>query len=600
MEERDEESGRFVCDFVERLPTTDTGKPFRLYEWQRETLMEFYSTMERDEESGRLLRKYQYLYLEIPKKNGKSELSAALGLYHLFGDGELNAEVYLCAADKDNAGIVFRAAVFMLETAPWTAKMIARGELKVVRSQKRIEYRRRVKAENGGLRWVTVGLMQVLSSESYSKHGYKPSCVIFDELHAQPDRKLWDVMTGAAGAAHDQPVWIVLTTAGDDPDRHSIGWEIHERAVAIRDARQLRRILAEGDDPRQVLSLRRAEEDDLPRAQAALLERDESNWLPVLYGLTAMFGDDPDDLDRVDIWDEALWYRCNPSLGKHLTLRALRLEAQAAKKSPAAEKLFRWLRLNQWISVKAVGWLPLTLYDKTQWNRPEWKALSAPERRAAVREYLRGKKCYGGLDLSTTTDLTALALLFPPQAGLESWVVLFWAWRPEDGTLEAEQRDHVPYRDWARAGFLELCPGDMVDFSMVEETVAAVAEEFQLDTLGVDPYLSRTLTPRLMERHIPVIEVPQDMKNISPAMKEVERLIRLHQMLHEHNTCARFCVGGVRCYVDANENIRPLKNRSNNRIDIVSAWLTGMATALIRMPVGPDINEHVLDPTWSL
>lgn len=401
MEERDEESGRFVCDFVERLPTTDTGKPFRLYEWQRETLMEFYSTMERDEESGRLLRKYQYLYLEIPKKNGKSELSAALGLYHLFGDGELNAEVYLCAADKDNAGIVFRAAVFMLETAPWTAKMIARGELKVVRSQKRIEYRRRVKAENGGLRWVTVGLMQVLSSESYSKHGYKPSCVIFDELHAQPDRKLWDVMTGAAGAAHDQPVWIVLTTAGDDPDRHSIGWEIHERAVAIRDARQLRRILAEGGDPRQVLSLRRAEEDDLPRAQAA-------------------------------------------------------------KKSPAAEKLFRWLRLNQWISVKAVGWLPLTLYDKTQWNRPEWKALSAPERRAAVREYLRGKKCYGGLDLSTTTDLTALALLFPPQAGLESWVVLFWAWRPEDGTLEAEQRDHVPYRDWARAGFLELCPGDKI------------------------------------------------------------------------------------------------------------------------------------------
>ena len=131
MEERDEESGRFVCDFVERLPTTDTGKPFRLYEWQRETLMEFYSTMERDEESGRLLRKYQYLYLEIPKKNGKSELSAALGLYHLFGDGELNAEVYLCAADKDNAGIVFRAAVFMLETAPWTAKMIARGELKL-------------------------------------------------------------------------------------------------------------------------------------------------------------------------------------------------------------------------------------------------------------------------------------------------------------------------------------------------------------------------------------------------------------------------------------------------------------------------------------
>ena len=142
MIQYDKAAGQFVCDFVERLPTTDTGKPFRLYRWQRETLMEFYSTMELDSESERWLRRYQYLYLEIPKKNGKSELSAALGIYHLFGDGELNAEVYICAADKENAGIVFRAAVFMLETAPWTAKMIARGELKIIRSQKKIEYRR--------------------------------------------------------------------------------------------------------------------------------------------------------------------------------------------------------------------------------------------------------------------------------------------------------------------------------------------------------------------------------------------------------------------------------------------------------------------------
>lgn len=329
----DRAAGQFVCDFVERLPTTDTGKPFRLYGWQRDTLMEFYSTLEPDGESGELLQQYQYLYLEIPKKNGKSELAAALGLYHLFGDGELNAEVYLCAADKDNASIVFRAAVFMLESAPWTAKMIARGELKITKSQKKIEYRQQRRAENGGTRWVTVGLMAVLSAEAFSKHGYKPSCVIFDELHAQPNRDMWDVMTGAAGSAHQQPVWIVLTTAGDDPDRKSIGWEIHEKAVAIRDARQLRGILAEGGDPRQVLSLRDVEEGELPRAQAALLERDESNWLPVLYGLTAMYGDDPEVLEELDIWDEALWYRCNPSLGKHLKLRTLRLEAQAAKRA---------------------------------------------------------------------------------------------------------------------------------------------------------------------------------------------------------------------------------------------------------------------------
>ena len=590
----DQESGRFVCDFVERLPTTDTGKPFRLYTWQQKTLMEFYSTMDRDEESEQLLRRYQYLYLEIPKKNGKSELAAALGLYHLFGDGELNAEVYLCAADKDNASIVFRAAVFMLETAPWTAKMIARGELKIVKSQKRIEYRQRVKAENGALRWVNVGLMQVMSAEAFSKHGYKPSCVIFDELHAQPNRDMWDVMTGAAGSAHDQPVWIVLTTAGDDPDRKSIGWEIHERAAAIRDARQLREVLAQGGDPRQVLSLRRVSQDELPQAQEALLARDESNWLPVLYGLTALYGDDPDELAKADIWDEALWQQCNPSLGEHLKLRALRLEAQAAKKSPAAEKLFRWLRLNQWISVKAVGWLPLTLYDKTQWGP------SAKAERAQWVEKLRGKRCYGGLDLSTTTDLTALTLLFPPQPGLDTWVALFQAWRPIEGVEDAERRDHVPYRDWARAGFLELCEGDMIDFIQVEEAAVQAAERCRLEYLGVDPYLSRTLTQRLTDRGLNVVEIPQTMPSLSPAMKELERLIRLHQMRHVHNTCARWCFGNVRCAVDGNENMKPMKNRSIGRIDITVSWIIAMATALVAAGQKPDLAAAMDRPGFSL
>ena len=589
-----EESGRFVCDFVERLPTTGTGKSFHLYDWQRETLMKFYSAMDQDEETGRLLRQYQYLYLEIPKKNGKSELAAALGLYHLFGDGELNAEVYLCAADKDNASIVFRAAVFMLETAPWTAKMIARGELRIIRSQKRIEYRQRLQAENGSLRWVTVGLMQVLSAEAFSKHGYKPSCVIFDELHAQPSREMWDVMTGAAGAAHDQPVWIVLTTAGDDPDRKSIGWEIHERAVAIRDARQLRAIQAQGGDPRQVLSLRRVSDDDLPRAQEALLAREESNWLPVLYGLTALYGDDPEDLEAVDIWDERIWFLCNPSLGQHLKLRALRLEAQAAKKSPAAEKLFRWLRLNQWISVKAVGWLPLTLYDKTQWGP------SAKAERGEWVKGLEGLRCFGGLDLSTTTDLTALTLLFPPQPGLDTWVALFQAWRPQEGVEDAERRDHVPYKDWARAGFLELCEGDMIDFIQVEEAAAQANRHYHLEYLGVDPYLSRTLTQRLTERGLSVVEIPQTMPSLSPAMKELERLIRLHQMLHVHNTCARWCFGNVRCAVDGNENIKPMKNKSTGRIDITVSWIIAMATALMAASQKPDLAAAMDRPGFSL
>lgn len=595
----DREAGQFVCDFVERLPTTDTGKPFVLHPWQRDAIMEFYSTLEPFGEVGydteALVRKYQYLYLEIPKKNGKSELAAALGLYHLFADGERSAEVYLCAADKENAGIVFQAAVFMLETAPWTAKMVASGELKIIRSRRRIEFYHRHRADNGRIDWVMVGCLQVLSAEAYSKHGYRPSCVIFDELHSQPNRDLWDVMTFGAGSGRRQPVWIVLTTAGDDPDRKSIGWEVHEQAVAIRDARQLQTVMAQGGDPRQVLSLRHAAEEDMEQAKAALLKRDRPNWLPVLYGLTAMYGDDPDDLAQIDIWDEALWYQCNPSLGTHLALRTLRLEAREARQSGAGEKLFRWLRLNQWIAVKAVGWLPLTLYDKTQIG-PSQKA----EREAWVREHLTGKTCYGGLDMSMTTDLTALTLLFPPQDGLDTWVALFRAWRPKDTVLEAERRDHVPYRDWERAGFLTLCEGDMVDYREVTAAVIKAAETYDLQALGVDQHLTQTITPALQDAGILVIAIPQTMMGMSPAMKEMEQLIRRREMLHVHNTCARWNFGNVRCAVDGNENIKPMKNRSIGRIDITVAWIIAMAAAIQRRNAPPDLNAALERGDYSM
>lgn len=566
------DAGKFVCAFIEHLPTTSTGKPIRLYDWERAPLMEFYSTMDRDADTGELLRHYWYLYLEIPKKNGKSELAAALGIYHLFADGELNSEVYICAADKDNASIVFNAAVYMLQEAEWTAKMIARGELKIVESQRKVIYRRKKRTGNGGTKWVNAGLMKVLSAEAFSKHGYKPSCVIFDELHAQPNRDLWDVMTFGSGDARRQPVYIVLTTAGDDPDRKSIGWEIHQKAVAVRDARQLKEIRARGGDPRTVLSLRHVAEEDLPAAEHDLLERDLSNWLPVLYGLTATFGDDPDDLKKIDIWDERLWHMVNPSLGKHLKIRTLRIEARDAKKDEAAEKLFRWLRLNQWISVKAVGWLPLTLYDKTQWN--------------GDLETLKGKKCFGGVDLSSTTDLTAFVLFFPAQPGLEKAVFLPHIWRSGMDIATAEARDHVPYRDWARARFLTICDGDTIDFPLVRETIVCAARDYDLQMIGFDPYLSRTITQDIQAcikgETTTIVEIPQDMKNLSPAMKEIETGMRKHEMLHVHNTCARWCFGNVRCAVDGNENKKPMKNRSTGRIDptvagiiAVAAWMIG-------------------------
>ena len=429
------------------------GRPFELLPWEEQAIREFYGVQVRDDD-GEWVRYRRFLYDEIAKKNGKSEFAAGLGLYHLLCDGETRPQVGVFAADKINADIIYQCAKFMVEHTALSKP--AHAPLAWCRDSVR-----EIRTRFGGV-------MKVYSSEAESKHGFSFSAIIIDELHAQPNRRLWDVLTTGSDAARRQQAVIVLTTAGDDPDRKSIGWEVHEKC---------RRLLAwrNGEPERE-------------------LDEDDPQWCPIMYGVSVLTGDDPERIAALDIYDEALWKLCNPSYGVTIKPRQFRAEARAARQNEAAERNFRWLRLNQWIATKDVGWIPLTIYDKTQWGP------SAKADREAWLERLRGKKCFGGLDLSTTTDLTALVLLFPPQEGLDTWVALFRAWRPGDGVLEAEQRDHVPYRDWERAGFLELCEGDMIDFVQVEEAAARAAEEYKLLALGVDPYLSRTLTQRLMER----------------------------------------------------------------------------------------------------
>lgn len=526
-----EEYADFAVNFVECLKHVDGkwyGVPFDLLPWQKKALSEFYGNVKEND-----ARQYQYLYLEIPKKNGKSELSAALGLLHTFADGEMHGEVYICAADKANASIVFNVALGMIEQSSTLKK-----RAKIKESTKEITDT------------VSKTTMKVLSAEAYSKHGYKPSCVIFDELHAQPNRELWDIMTFGSGSARFQPVWIVLTTAGDDPDRNSIGWEVHEKAKKILDYRNG---ITEGN-------------------------YDNPIWLPIMYGL----GGEYEEIKDIDIYNEEVWYNCNPSLGHTIEIDTLRQEALDAKQNEYSERLFRWLRLNQWIATKVIGWLPLPLYDKTSAETPN----------------LKGKRCYGGLDLSSTTDLTALVLLFPPQEGLDKWFVLFNAWITEEKMQERSKRDKVDFDKWVNDGFVKTTPGNCIDFDFIESEIYRVSDEYELRMLGVDPYLSRMLTQHAMKEGINVVEIPQDMKNMSPAMKEIERLLRNELISHETNPCARWCFGNVRIATDGNENMKPMKNKSIGRIDITVAWIIAMATALMNEVVS--LNDKIMSDDWSL
>lgn len=532
------------------------GKPFELLPWQREFIREFFGVQVKDPD-GTWVRYRRFGYEEIPKKNGKSEFAAGLGLYFLLADGEKLPHVGLFAADKIQADIIYQCAKYMVDHT-------AMSEPK----HKPLVYCRDSVRE---IRTRYGGLMKVYSDEVENKHGISYSAILCDELHAwkgAAGRKRWTVLTEGSDAARRQQAVLVMTTAGDDPDRMSIGWEIHEKC-------------------RKILAWRRGEPENPG-------DTDSPAWMPIMYGVSVLTGDDPDKLSELDIQSEDLWKQCNPSYGVTLNPRKFRQDAREAQKSEAAERNFRWLRLNQWISVKDVGWLPLTLYDKTQIG-PSKKA----ERETWIQEHLAGKMCFGGLDMSKTTDLTAFVLIFPPQDGLETAVALFQAWRPLDGVLEAEKRDHVPYRDWERAGFLTLCKGDMVDYRDIIEAVLEAKELYNLQYLGVDQHLTETVTPMLQDEGITVIAISQTMMGMSPAMKELERLIRKREMRHVHNTCARWCFGNVRCAVDGNENMKPMKDRSTGRIDITVAWIIAVAVWLIYKAQNP-FDKTKLEEDWSI
>lgn len=488
-------------EFIQMLKLTDDfyGQPFTLLDWQHEVLWDVYGTV-----NGEGFRQYRYAYLEIPKKNAKTTTIAGLAVYHLTCDPP-QGQIYCCAADRSQATLVYKAAVGMIEQDEELKKL-----LKITESRKEIE-----NIETGTI-------MKVLSAEAYTKHGINPTVVIFDELHAQPNRDLWDVMTFGAGAARKEPLWWVITTAGDDPDRHSIGWEIHEQAVKIKDGELV--------DPTWYVKIYGANEDD-------------------------------------DIFAEETWFKTNPSLGHTISLESVRQEALAARNNEAAERLFRWLRLNQWISLKRVGWQPLTLWDQTSggWNLSD----------------LIGKKCYIGLDLSSTTDLTAACYLFPPQKDFSDWRAIFDAWIPEDSMKERVKRDHVPYDRWVDQKFLHATPGDVVDYDFVEARLIASTKQYKVKFLGTDPWNSRMLTQHLMKKGMDVIEIPQTMGGMSPSMKMIERLLKSGNMTHEKHPVARWCWGNVVVAVDGNENLKPMKNKSVERIDITVAMINAMATAIL-------------------
>ena len=370
--------------FIENLCHTKgrwAGKPFWLLPWQEQIIRDIFGIVKADD-----TRQFRTAYVEIPKKNGKSELAAAIALYLLYADNEPSAEVYGAAADRQQASIVFDVAKRMVEMTPALLK-----RSKIMAATKRL------------VNYSNVGFYQVLSAEVGTKHGLNVSGLVLDELHTQPNRNLVDVLTKGSGDARTQPLYFLITTAGTD--RNSICFEYHTKAKDILDGRRI--------DP---------------------------TFYPVIFGL-----DDGDDWNA-----EESWYKANPSLGHTITIDRVRDAHNEALQNPAEENVFRQLRLDQWVG-SSVAWIPEHIYDKG--NIPI--DLNA----------LRGRECYAGLDLSSTSDITAFVLVFPPLHEGEKYIVIPHFWLPRD-TLELRvRRDHVPYDVWERMGLFHVTEGNVMDYN---------------------------------------------------------------------------------------------------------------------------------------
>ena len=507
----DKDAADFAVMFIESLCHTKgtwAGKKFELIDWQEQIIRDLFGTLK---PNG--YRQFNTAYVEIPKKQGKSELAAAVALLLCCGDGEERAEVYGCAADRQQATIVFDVAADMVRMCPALNKRV-----KILASQKRIIYT------------PTNSFYQVLSAEAYSKHGFNIHGVVFDELHTQPNRKLFDVMTKGSGDARMQPLYFLITTAGTDTN--SICYETHQKAKDILDGRKI--------DP---------------------------TFYPVIYGA-----------DESDDWtDPKVWRKANPSLDITVGIDKVEAACNSAKQNPGEENSFRQLRLNQWVK-QAVRWMPMEKWDACAFTVDE--------------DELEGRVCYGGLDLSSTTDITAFVLVFPPQDEDDKYIILPYFWVPEDTLDLRVRRDHVPYDVWERKGYLQTTEGNVVHYGYIEKFIERLGERFNIREIAFDRWGAVQMVQNLEGMGFTVVPFGQGFKDMSPPTKELMKLVLEKRIAHGGHPVLRWNMDNIFIRTDPAGNIKADKEKSTEKIDGAVATIMALDRAI---RCGNDAGESVYD-----
>ena len=460
------------------------GHPFVLAKWQREQIVRpLFGWKKRADQT----RKYSTAYIEIPKKNGKSHLGAGLALLLLFGDGEAGAEIYSAAADREQASIVFNIAKSMIRKNPNLAE-----RAQIFEASKTIVYNE--------------SIYKVLSAEAYTKHGYNISGLIFDELHAQPNRELFDTLSGGM-ASRRQPLNVMITTAGWN--RASICFEQHEYALKVRD-----KIIV------------------------------DETFLPVIYG-----AEEHDDWRSVKTWKKA-----NPGYGVSVKQAFLKTQCEKAKEVPAYQNIFRRLHLNQWTSQTT------RCIDRAKWDACGLTTVN--------ERLLEGELCYGGLDMASREDLCALVLAFLHPEDEHQVVLVSRFWIPEATVDARAQKTGVGFDAWVRDGWITATPGEQIDQAIVVRDILALAARFNIKELAFDPFGMLWARHELeVQGNLTMIEMSQTMRMMSPGTKEILARIGDRTVLHNNHPVLTFCADNLAVRTDGDGNMRPDKRKSSEKID---------------------------------
>lgn len=481
--------------FIENLCHTKgkwAGTPFWLLPWQEQLIRDIFGIVKPDGN-----RQFRTAFVEICKKVGKSELAAAVALYLLYADNEPSAEVYGAAADRQQASIVFDVAKQMVEMSPALMK-----RSKLMGATKRI------------VNYSNAGYYQVLSAEVGGKHGFSVSGLVFDEIHTQPNRQLYDVLTKGSSDARQNPLHFIITTAGND--RHSIAYELHTKAVDILEGRRV--------DP---------------------------TFYPVVYGLK----------DDEDWEDEANWYKVNPSLGYTVDIERLRDAYREAKQNPADEITFKWLRCNMWVS-STVAWIPDAIYMRG--NEP------------IDMDALAGRDCYAGLDLSSTGDITALVLIFPPRDEEEKYVLLPYFWIPEETIPRRVKANSVPYDIWEKQGYIMSTEGNVIHYDFIEKFIMDLSEKYHILEIAVDRWNATQMIQNLEGEGFTIVPFGQEFSSMSAPTKEFYRLLMEGRIIHGGNPVLRWMAGNVVIDTDPAGNIKVTKAKSKEKIDGIVAAIMAL------------------------